>query len=644
MRDATTSSASSNSTRRASEVTPASSIKPSQAVSQSPAGEEPPSTPLEQADEPYARQSPAKQRDLHQKKSRRRSSGIPPMNFNNPEDAYSSSPISGSSAAGSDDIEPESDDGGSTAMNLDVGDITARTSASDGSEGDSPGSSARLDEVLRQAATQAGTRGIAFDENGDLSMELAGDEVTAAFKPWVQKSLGDQENINPFSPAFKAQAVSTMSETRDESVMDENEDMSMEVTMAVGGILPSKPSDTADVYDATMDMTIAVGGIKSMPSQSQPPLRSALKRRRSSTVEDPFVTIGNAHGSPAKRQANRRNSVRRRRSSAAESSLGEETMDLTMAVGTIREHVVQDPNERRSSVDTSLGEEGMDFTMVIGGIKGVKPPAEAANGALTEEVTTAVSPRSKGPARAVVREDEPTNAAQKESPVKAEVQDRTPDKPAPQKRTPNKSASPKRSSIEHPSPVPTPVRNTIDLTNSIKLLSTPRKQILTSPVKGASTMTPKRAPTPMKDLTPKKTPLPNRGASPRKAATPRKSPAPKKIISLRNVTIDAGNLSEDELSTAGVASTNIEDGAGEADAVEERIHLHEFLKMTNIRFMDLTTTKRRPTGFPAARTDPEEQDGEEGADPAPNLDSLVVAAACTVPELEMYQHVCFATA
>ncbi|KAM0335387.1 hypothetical protein ACHAQA_000432 [Verticillium albo-atrum] len=67
----------------------------------------------------------------------------------------------------------------------------------------------------------------------------------------------------------------------------------------------------------------------------------------------------------------------------------------------------------------------------------------------------------------------------------------------------------------------------------------------------------------------------------------------------------------------------------------DRIHLQEFLNMTSIRFMELTTTKRRHTQAPDAF-----KDGLiEGEDSFP-LDRCVVAGACTVPMLELYQHSC----
>ncbi|KAM0288089.1 hypothetical protein ACHAQH_000157 [Verticillium albo-atrum] len=71
------------------------------------------------------------------------------------------------------------------------------------------------------------------------------------------------------------------------------------------------------------------------------------------------------------------------------------------------------------------------------------------------------------------------------------------------------------------------------------------------------------------------------------------------------------------------------------DQDEDRIHLQEFLNMTSIRFMELTTTKRRHTQAPEAF-----KDGfidEEGNFP---LERCVVAGACTVPMLELYQHSC----
>ncbi|KHN96716.1 chromosome segregation protein [Metarhizium album ARSEF 1941] len=72
------------------------------------------------------------------------------------------------------------------------------------------------------------------------------------------------------------------------------------------------------------------------------------------------------------------------------------------------------------------------------------------------------------------------------------------------------------------------------------------------------------------------------------------------------------------------------------DVDNERIHLQDFLNMTSIRFMELTTTKRRHTVAPKRRQDGSSGDGEDDM----SLERCVVAGACTVPMLELYQHSC----
>ncbi|KAF4443554.1 hypothetical protein F53441_11409 [Fusarium austroafricanum] len=81
----------------------------------------------------------------------------------------------------------------------------------------------------------------------------------------------------------------------------------------------------------------------------------------------------------------------------------------------------------------------------------------------------------------------------------------------------------------------------------------------------------------------------------------------------------------------------LEDEA-EAEAEEdgERIHLQDFLNMTSIRFMELTTTKRRHTQAPGTLDNGFLDDGEDDL----SLERCVVAGACTVPMLELYQHSC----
>lgn len=86
------------------------------------------------------------------------------------------------------------------------------------------------------------------------------------------------------------------------------------------------------------------------------------------------------------------------------------------------------------------------------------------------------------------------------------------------------------------------------------------------------------------------------------------------------------------------------DEEGVAESIEpdfEPIQLQDFLNMTNIHFMELTTTKRRHTTAPdsiSKRTARLSLEGN-GKSSASNFDECVAAGFCTVPMLELYQHV-----
>ncbi|KAI4106981.1 MAG: hypothetical protein L6R37_001874 [Teloschistes peruensis] len=351
--DSTTSSASGNSTRRASALsTMGASPMPQH---RSPVSRsdtlEPPSTSPALAEEAQveATPSPAHQRDLHSKK-RRRSSAIPPMNFNDPGE-FSSSPCSGSSvhsddtgsqafatidqidSSDSDDKDLVEDE--STVTGVDNEDTTSRSVLSARSSGGSnTSSSGRLDEALRQAAKQAGTQGIEYDEHGEITMEMADDEVTNAFQPWMRKgnyvpqivgnpsALQDQENINPFSPDFGSSV----------HFQAENDD-----------------------GEGTMDITQAAGSILSGLQKSQ------------ASPENPRRRSGIA--------VQRQGSGNRRRSSGASSMHEDETMDLTTAIGGIQNTAIkssgsQTPNPHYPQSDDDDEELTMDFTTVLGGVLG----------------------------------------------------------------------------------------------------------------------------------------------------------------------------------------------------------------------------------------------------------------------------------
>jgi kinetochore protein Spc7/SPC105 len=689
LRDATTSSASSDATRRASNVSQA-STPASPAPTSNPS--EPPSTPPEQAEEPQPEpsSSPASQREQHQKKNRR-SSGIPPMNFNNPEDVYSSSPLSADNQVSEDDSVSEDD-------------IPEDPAHAPDTE-DSSQSSAKLDAALRQASTQAGTQKLDLEDDGDMTMDIAEDEVTVSFKPWARKTLAtqtEQENVVASSPAA--------------TLSDDEEDMSMDITRAVGRIVPQDDVQSSDMDDdmdddMSMELTMPLGSIKAMDSKAPTNRRKSLKRRVS--------MLDASRGSPAKRSASRRTSLRPQRQ--VEQNVSEDaTMDLTMAIGGIKSAEVPEPS-RRASVDAVYEDATMDFTLAVGSIKSgtttnanvEEPEAEYEDEDLSMEFTKIVGPGIKRTGQPVATPEKPAEVAQAvatpiKTPAKTPTKTPTPRKISPKsprrtssiavpeldiapaaplnatpsqlpaevqypnldpgtpeivrqhkiediepspfvRRTPQgtpksngKTSTPasqrqreahmpipadpiaapilnrRRSSLSNVqfSPLNAPrdepvLKSTALLTNSIKLLSTPRKQTLMSPTKRG--MTPKKSQTPQKQPTPKQiTPTP-------KKAMPRKSMSPKKRVVF-------GEPQQEETEEAEDISEDISE--------VERISLQDFLDMTKIRFMDLSTTKRRHTAAPTLFHDAEVEEKEE------TLDRYVVAGACTLPEYELYQHAC----
>ncbi|KAF1973053.1 Spc7-domain-containing protein [Bimuria novae-zelandiae CBS 107.79] len=676
-RDETSSSAASDATRRVSSVSQGTAHTSSDV-------EELPSTPPERIEEPEPDLglSPASQRDAHKKKNRRHSTGIPPMNFNNPDDIHSSSPLA--EAPQAKDAEAQDDEDGALAEN------------------DSQ-SSAKLDAALRKASEMAGTQKLELDSDEEMSMLMAKDDITALFKPWAKKhdtALADRSKDDPFadSPA--------------DSDEDGEDDMSMDITRAVGKIItdPQSESPASEGDDMSMDLTMAVGGIKAGATKEPTNRRKSLKRRIS--------LLETSQGSPAKRTSSRRTSLRSQ-AVPEDTEANDQTMDFTMAIGAIKsQHAPEaelSAKKGRASVDSPFGDETMDLTLAVGKIKDVmldeqKPAAYQGSEAgededmdMSMEFTTVVGPgikqldKLKEMAKEVVPSlsstKKKTSTSQK-SPTKSPAHLEYPDLTAALsetpvkalKSTPSKQSQPRRSlnvatpetklirqRIEdfEPSPfvrgtpqsnskpfevVATPtsqprnapliipddpimapilnrrrsslsniqfspiapvveeptLRSTAILTNSIKLLSTPRKQTLASSVKRG--MMPKKSQSPRKDVTPKqKTPTPRK-------RTPRKSASPKKKLMFADEPMDKKNALEED----------VDEFLDDA----ERISLQEFLNLTRIRFMDLSTTKRRHTAAPAAFHDKEIEEKEE------TLDQYVVAGACVNPEYELYAHAC----
>ncbi|KAM7202414.1 kinetochore protein spc7 [Rhypophila sp. PSN 637] len=124
------------------------------------------------------------------------------------------------------------------------------------------------------------------------------------------------------------------------------------------------------------------------------------------------------------------------------------------------------------------------------------------------------------------------------------------------------------------------------------------------------------------------TTTPNVPSSPGKATTPRHQSRYRNVMDDQptyTMTMDLDNATTAALDEA----TSNDDPS--------RIHLQDFLNMTSIRFMELTTTKRRHTIAPANNRS--SSSSITSHDPI-SLEKCVVAGACTVPMLELYQHSC----
>ncbi|KFY45544.1 hypothetical protein V495_02919 [Pseudogymnoascus sp. VKM F-4514 (FW-929)] len=510
MQDSTTSSDSTNSTRRTSSASNATIGSQAGPFGSEPS--EPPSTPPEQVEDRVS-ETPDDQRALHQKK-RRRSSGIPPLNFNNPDDEFfSSSPSEGSSVVedanenfnedGSSDSNSDSDDDG-TAMSIDMGEGTDMSMASVKSFA-SDGSSVRLERALQLAAQQAGTQGIDFDENGPLGIE-EDEDVVASFAPWSQKSATanlesqtDQENVNPFSPAF------AVAGTRQQNEDDEDDGMTMEMTRSVGGILQAPESQLSDdddqSMDITMDMTRAVGRI--MPAEQSDDEDGTMEMTKA---------VGHIFSAPV-------------HDSSPQESDDEMTMDMTVAIGGIIGQDAQPKNRRqsvhstrrrstrrRSSVeDSSLGDETMDFTVAMGGIQPAQPatPKTAPlypdmKAAFNEIVAQPPSSISRPEAKRILVE-EVDHAEVDSSPFQPDVP--AIQNPVPIATTASETGSPgvnafrgkglRRSSGLRTSVTPKPSSAT---PNSMKLAATP------SPLQKPTTPSKQATPQPGRPTTPGKTP------------------------------------------------------------------------------------------------------------------------------------------
>lgn len=490
MQDSTTST---DSTRRTSSVA-APSPAPLANEHESD-GSEPPSTPPEQAE--TVAESPANQRDLHQKKHRRSSGAA--SNYNDDDTIYDSdlehaddiTEIQGEEMTDSSDDSEE--DG--TLMTVEAEEMTSASVASMASlhsafSGDSTG---ELDENLRLAARTAATQRLDDDE-----------EVIAGFAGWGKKNTFKENVTQEVKPAMVdkepgSDAEMTMDMDMDmtnavggilqpaEGNEDEDEDMdmSMDVTKALGGILPKpntqswrksvrvapKPWEDATSFgDMTMEFTTAVGGIK--PSRI-----SDVSHLTTDSNEDMSMEITAAVGAVLAGGLAKTGAQNNRRRTIANEDDEASMMEMTMAVG----RILADPAEEGDGETM-----GMDMTMAVGGI--IKP-------------SPAQTPEVRSAARKVME----LEADQPDPSVTDSVEIAPP--------------SPKRRSSRG-----------LDDKSSSDLAAFQGKSIPRSPIRSPS---PKAKPAPTVASSPSKASSPFRSPSP-KARTPSKTKTPPAMLGSRS--------------------------------------------------------------------------------------------------------------
>lgn len=123
----------------------------------------------------------------------------------------------------------------------------------------------------------------------------------------------------------------------------------------------------------------------------------------------------------------------------------------------------------------------------------------------------------------------------------------------------------------------------------------------------------------------------NDTSTPTTASSPSKATTPKEQGRFKNVDNDQPTATFTFHTTSFADLADLQP----PDDDEDRMHLQDFLNLTSIRFMELTTTKRRHTILPSARKNSLSED-KDGL----SLEKCVVAGACTVPMLELFQHSC----
>jgi kinetochore protein Spc7/SPC105 len=405
MQDSTTST---DNTRRAS------SLATPPPAPASPDSEDPPSTPPEQADD-LVLESPADQRELHQRK-RRRSSVASALNFHNTdEDTLASTVYSSDSEATEGPPEEMNTDSGSdsdndgTTVDLDVDEVTGTsvvTGHSFMSDDSNDNYNDTLDDALRLAARQAQTQSI--DEEEEIIPSFGWVKKPAPQQPAAQQGQpssskaspgdeGQQEDNGTEMDMDMTHALGGILKMNAPNDNDDaqDEEMSMDVTKVLGGIIrqhvanaqrksasPEKADDASIVEDATVDLAMAIGGIR----KSRQPEEDLMELESNADDEDMSMELTSVMGGlfPHRQaaQGKRKSLPTRRRNMAADD---EATMDMTIGLG----RILPAPQQAEDENDEDDATVGMEMTTAVGGIiKGPSPVKDraAAKQLMEEEV------------------------------------------------------------------------------------------------------------------------------------------------------------------------------------------------------------------------------------------------------------------
>ncbi|KZF24172.1 Spc7-domain-containing protein [Xylona heveae TC161] len=682
--DSTTSSASSNSTRRASSASSTFDQLTSTSMNATP---DSPSTPPKRTRSSARMQSP-RQRQSPQKKRRRRSSTIPPMNFNNPDefDDISSSPSSGGS-----EVNEELPANTSQTHSP----VSEHSVSEEGSDDDQGTASMVLDTVYLSGGphnpsqkpetgymTQDADDG-EVDDDGEVTMEIVGDEITSAFQPWMHKpsehvlDKGSFDGKDLLYPELKQSTPPDENEGEDLELGSEGDaDMTMDLTRGVGRIVPpvspeEKHDYQGDQQKSDMAMSHSNSAWESLDRGSSP----------EEMAMELTMPLGKING-----PANQVNSIL----DDEEGDENEEmTMEFTSAIGGLlgassRKEGTPEPTTPQQKIVTPLSfsnekviEESaqaaeatveeqsgsnemevdmeMDMTQAMGGI--LPKPTESAKPAQPSKKLT----KEPSPAKFMENQmDEPAKdfVAQKEAQkeptlnIREMIQSLTPKRKIRGRKSLHTGGAkgllgkrPLELDEESDDGSPSKLR---EKRNGLYIPSglakspsvggeTPKRNDLSVPVLPPKSPSALRE-TPKKSLTSKtQEAAPNEVEKENVSFSPVREPSPikPKVATPRK----AGPRTR---STHASRSEPLKSPAKPTGRIrrKDNIQLQEFLNLTSIRFMELTTTKRRDTTFARNITTGKNNGSSANGPASQSFDDHVAAGTCTVPMLQVYQKSC----